>query len=315
MLKDYNTKVIAILLGALVLVISIWWLINREEVAGVRDRQLLEEEPVIVVEQLTGEQEELRLEEYVTGVVAGEMKANWPENAYAAQAIIARTFALKYMSENQTNVISGSFEYAQEYKPENITENVRKAVEKTRGEVIVYNDEYINAWFHASAGGQTSLAQVGLAFEKEEPPYIKSIKSPDQEAPADVQNWTVAFSDQEIIEALVAMGNNIGELREIKIVDRDNAGRIIELEFIGTQEDVTVKAANFRTEIGSQELKSTKIEAIEKENGGYSFTGTGFGHGVGMSQWGAFVLAQQGKTPEDIIRYYFNQIEIVKDYN
>ena len=117
-------------------------------------------------------QEEMGLEEYITGVVAGEMEANWPENAYAAQAIIARTFALKHLSDNDTNIISGSYQFAQEYKPEKVTEEIEKAVKKTRGEVIVYKDEYINAWFHASAGGQTTSAKVAWLTRKKNLPIL-----------------------------------------------------------------------------------------------------------------------------------------------
>ncbi|HLV08754.1 MAG TPA: SpoIID/LytB domain-containing protein [Halanaerobiales bacterium] len=288
---------------------------DRTEVRGIRERNKLEGEPEIVVELADGGQETMKFEEYVTGVVGGEMKEDWPENAYAAQAIIARTFALKHMNDNQTNVISGSYEFAQEYKPENITERLRDAVKKTRGEVAVYKDDYIKAWFHSSAGGQTSYAKVGLAYEEDEPPYIKSVKSPDDKAPDDVQNWTVSFSNSEISEALTNLGEDIGEIQEIEALDKDDTGRIVELQFTGSKGKATVKAANFRTELDSKKLKSIKISEITKEGNNYIFTGSGFGHGVGMSQWGAYSMADEGKTPEEIINYYFKDIEIVKEYD
>ena len=115
------------------------------------------------------------LEEYITGVVAGEMKADWPENAYAAQAIITRTFALKHMSDNDKNVISGSYQFAQEYQPAKVTPEIEKAVERTRERVVVYEDEYINAWFHASAGGQTYICQGREAHQEEEHSLILSV--------------------------------------------------------------------------------------------------------------------------------------------
>lgn len=68
-----------------------------------------------------------------------------------------------------------------------------KSCQKDQGEVIVYKDEYINAWFHASAGGQTTSAKVGLAYQEEEPPYIISVKSPDDQAPEDVKSWEVVL--------------------------------------------------------------------------------------------------------------------------
>lgn len=288
---------------------------EQSRVKGIRERNKLEGEPELIVQLPEGGEKKLMFEEYITGVVAGEMKKNWPEDAYAAQAIVARTFALKYMDENKTNKISGSYEFAQEYKPENITDELREAVKKTRGEVVVYNDDYISAWFHSSAGGQTTTAKVGLAYEKEEPPYIKIVESPDDLAPADIQNWSATFKSSEIITALTKMGEDIGSLEKIESVSKDKTGRIIDLKFTGSSGSATVKAANFRTELDSKKLKSTKISTIKIEGDDVVFAGSGFGHGVGMSQWGAYSMARDGKSPEEIIAYYFKDIEIVKEYD
>src|SRR5690554_4383672 len=216
---------------------------------GIRKRDILKAEPEIIVKLQDGQERKMGLEEYITGVVAGEMKADWPENAYAAQAIIARTFALKHMSDNDTNVISGSYQFAQEYQPAKVTPEIEKAVKRTRGEVIVYEDEYINAWFHASAGGQTTSARVGLAYQEEEPPYIVSVKSPDDQAPEEIKNWQVDFTVAEIEGALNKIGKRVGSLRDIEIEDKDETGRAINLKFSGTNGDVTVEAAVFRNEL------------------------------------------------------------------
>ena len=287
---------------------------EQSRLSGVRERNVLEAEPELLVVLDTGE-ETMMLEEYVVGVVAGEMKKDWPENAYAAQAIIARTFALKHMSEEGTNVISGSYQFAQEYKPENITEEVIAAVEKTRGEVLVHNDDYINAWFHASAGGQTTSAKVGLAYEEDEPPYIISVNSPDDQADDDVRNWTIQFSEQDISNALSALDQNIESIESITIADSDDTGRVIDFQIEGSEGLATVNAARFRTEIGSKDLKSTMISEVSEVEGGFSFNGSGFGHGVGMSQWGAYEFARQEKTPEEIALHYFGDVEIVKEYD
>lgn len=282
---------------------------------GIRKRDILKAEPEIIVKLQDGQERKMGLEEYITGVVAGEMKADWPENAYAAQAIIARTFALKHMSDNDTNVISGSYQFAQEYQPAKVTPEIEKAVKRTRGEVIVYEDEYINAWFHASASGQTTSARVGLAYQEEEPPYIVSVKSPDDQAPEEIKNWQVDFTVAEIEGALNKIGKRVGSLRDIEIEDKDETGRAINLKFSGTNGDVTVEAAVFRNELDPERLKSTMIKKIEKREDTYVFSGSGFGHGVGMSQWGAYALAKEGKSPEEIIEHYYRDIEIVKEYD
>ncbi len=288
---------------------------EQSQIKGVREKGKLEEEPSIKVKLPSGEDKQLKLEEYITGVVAGEMKADWPENAYGAQAILARTFALKYLEENNTDVISGSYKYAQEYKPENISDIIKKAVTETRGQVVLYKDEYIKGWFHSSAGGKTTSAKVGLAFAEDEPPYIKSVDSPDEMAPDDIKNWQVSFSAKEIEDTLTDMGKNIGQLTDIKIVEKDKTGRVIDFEFKGNKNTVKIKAANFRKELDPKKLKSTKISNLEKDGDKYIFKGSGFGHGVGMSQWGAFALAKENKSPAEIVEYYFDGIEVVKIYD
>lgn len=288
---------------------------DQTRVKGVRERNKLKSEPDIVVKLGNGQDKSMKFEEYITGVVAGEMNQGWPENAYAAQAIIARTFALTYMSENSTNVISGSYKYAQEYMPENITPELTEAVKKTRGEIAVYKDDYIKGWFHSSAAGQTTSAKVGLAFQDAEPPYIMSVDSPDDQAPEDIKNWSSSFTSSEINNALKKTGNNIGELNNIEIISKDKTGRAIDFKFSGSSGSAIVKAADYRNQLDPKKLKSTKISKISKTEKGYSFTGSGFGHGVGMSQWGAYAFAKQGKSPEEIVNHYFKDVEIVKEYD
>jgi len=288
---------------------------DQTRVKGVRERNKLKSEPDIVVKLSDGQDKNLKFEEYITGVVAGEMEKGWPDNAYAAQAIIARTFALKYMNENNTNVISGSYKYAQEYKPENITPELTEAIKKTRGEVVVYQDDYIKGWFHSSAAGQTTSAKVGLAFQEEEPPYIISVDSPDDQAPEDIKSWSISFTAAEITDALKKMGDNVVDLSDIEIVSKDDTGRAINLKFTGSSGSVTTKAAIFRNQLDPKRLKSTMISTIKKGEQGYTFAGSGFGHGVGMSQWGAYALAKEGKSPEEIVQHYFKDVEIVKEYD
>lgn len=287
---------------------------SQDRVKGVKEKGKFESEPEIKVELSSGSTKEMKLEEYVTGVVAGEMKKDWPVNAYAVQAILARSFALKYLEENKTDTISSSYKFAQEYKPSNINEQIKNGVSKTRGEVVLYDDKYVKGWFHSSAGGKTTTAKVGLAYEKEEPPYIKSVKSPDQEAPAEIKNWSAKFNSKEILNALEKMGKNIGELKNIKIDKKDKTGRAINFVFSGDNGSVTIKAANFRKDLDPKKLKSTKIETLEKEGNSYIFEGSGFGHGVGLSQWGVYAMAKEGKSPEEIVKHYFQDIEISKVY-
>lgn len=272
-------------------------------------------EPVLKVYiKKTGEIKELPFEQYVAGVVAGEMKNDWPEEALAAQAILARTFVMEFITEKGGSKYKGAhvstdIEEAQAWNEEAVNERIRRAVEKTRGEVIVYNNRYIKAWFHSHAGGKTASAKEGLAFKEEEPPYIKIVNSPDSpEAPEEDKRWTASFTKEEVKKALKEMGINIKNFSSVKIAGRGPSGRAIQLSFDG----IKVSAPDFRVAIGSTKMKSTMITGIDLKGDRLVISGKGYGHGVGMSQWGAYALAKKGKTAEEIINYYFKNIRIVK---
>ncbi|WP_018248263.1 SpoIID/LytB domain-containing protein [Orenia marismortui] len=277
-----------------------------------KEKAQYKEEPTIQVKLKDGNIKKIKIEDYIAGVVAGEMKKDWPKNAYAAQAIIARTFTLKRLKENGNNTISAKHEEAQAYKPENITPEIKEAIKMTRGEVVTYNGQYIQGWFHSSAGGQTTSAKVGLAYKEDEPAYVHSVKSPDGAAPADIQNWRVVISFSDILAALQQTGEVSKELKDIKVIKKDQTGRIEEIEIVHDQGSKKLKGAEFRTIIGPDKLKSTLINSIEKSGNKFIFSGSGYGHGVGMSQWGAYKMAQDGKKPEDIVRHYFKDIKIGK---
>lgn len=271
------------------------------------------QEPVIRVYDVDAEEiREMKFEEYVAGVLAGEMHNDWPEEALAAQAILARTFALKFIAEKESRYegahISTDIDEAQAWNAEAVNDRVRQAVERTRGQVAVHRNNLINAWFHAHAGGETATAREGLNWKDREPPYVQSIESPDSDqAPPEDANWTATFSLSEVVEAVKQLGEDPGpNPQRIEVTKRGPSGRAMLIR-VGEAE---VAGADFRIALGSTELKSTKLSSVEVAGDQVTFKGSGYGHGVGMSQWGAFEMANQGTPGEDILQYYFNNIRI-----
>jgi len=263
----------------------------------------------------TGKTKDMKLEDYVMGVVAGEMENNWPVEALAAQAIVARTYVMAFITEKGGSKygdadISTDFEEAQAWNPDNINENVKKAVEMTRGEVVSYKGKYVNAWFHSHAGGMTATAKEGLNYKEKEPPYIQVVKSPDADAgPEGKRTWSASFSKEKVASILRnKMGQDPGTINSVSIVERGPSGRAVTLK-IG---DATVNAADFRIQLGSMEMRSTLLTSFKVEGNRIVMAGKGFGHGVGMSQWGAHVMAKQSKSPEEIVKYYFKDVDIVR---
>lgn len=256
---------------------------------------------------------EMDLETYVTGVLAGEMRNDWPEEALKAQAILARTFVLKFVETKDSQYegadISTDVSEAQAYSEVNINENVRKAVEETRGMVMSYEGELPQAWFHAHAGGKTELPSVALEYKEEDPAYLSVTDSPDSEdAPDNVKHWTATFDGEAFQKACADAGLSTGFPQSVEIGETGESGRAKTLLVNGE----AVSAPSLRLQLGANAMKSTLLDSVEVENGTVTMEGRGFGHGVGLSQWGAYGMAEDGAEAEEIVRHYFQNVDIVR---
>lgn len=257
--------------------------------------------------------ETMDFESYLAGVLAGEMHNDWPLEALKAQAIIARTFALRFIEDGGSRYagaqLSTDIGEAQAYDMNQVNDRIRQAVEETRGLVILCEGEPIQAWFHAHAGGVTALAQEGLGYDEAEPPYTRSVQVRESpSAPEDVRAWTATFPLARVQSALDALGG--GDAAALAIGERGPSGRVTTL----TAGETTVRAVDFRREIGSTEMKSTLLTDLSVGEEGVTISGSGYGHGVGMSQWGAYEMASDGKTAQEIIEAFYQNIEIVRVY-
>lgn len=259
--------------------------------------------------------EKIKLEDYLLGVVAGEMEPTWPINALAAQAILARTFTLKKIAEGGvkargTDASTDEKEF-QAYAPEKVNDNVRRAVQMTRGLVVTYRGRYINGWFHADAGGRTAASAVeGLDFRQEPAPYVKSVADPGwRTSPPENKSWRAVFPWSVVRQAVRQVsGQDPGPDPAAAVVRKGPSGRVIAAR-VGR---ATVSGPALRLALGSEKFRSTLLTRFAVEGNQLVVEGHGFGHGVGMSQWGARVMAEQGRSPQEIIRYFFRGIKIEK---
>lgn len=314
MKKSFKTGVIKLLVGAIILTAIAGCTPARKPAP----QQQTTEPTISLYVNETGEVKRLKMEDYLEGVVAAEMDPKWPANALAAQAIIARTFTLKqikdrggvpkYGTDASTNV-----EEFQAYDPTRINDNVRAAVNMTRGEVVKHEGRYINAWFSACDGGVVASAPEGLAFKQERTPYINAgakdgcleITVPEN------QQWTASFPLPTVRSAVQKiMGTDPGVITSgnVSVAKRGPSGRAETLK-IG---NATVGSAALRLALGSEKMRSIFLDNITVQNGNLVMTGKGFGHGVGLCQWGAKKQAAEGKKPEDIVRFYFKNVTIDK---
>ncbi|MBQ8505990.1 MAG: SpoIID/LytB domain-containing protein [Clostridia bacterium] len=254
--------------------------------------------------------EEMDIETYIMGVVGGEMRNDWPVEALKAQAILARTFTMQFLSTKTSQYegadISTDIHEAQAYNADAVNDRIREAVNATRGIVMAANGEFTQAWFHAHSGGKTELPTKALEYSTD-PSYLKVVDSPESEqAPEEVKRWTAEFTLDEVREACEGVGVKLDGIESFEIGEKGESGRAV--TFLVNGEEVS--APSFRLHIGASKLKSTLIDGITLNENGITFTGSGFGHGAGMSQWGAFGMAEEGRSAEEIIEHYYTGVEL-----
>ena len=268
--------------------------------------------PMLKVYDVKNEKlETLSVEDYLPAVLAGEMAGDWPLEALKAQAILARTFVLQFVSQKESMYdgadISTDIKEAQAYDAAGVNARIREAVQETRGEVLNAGGELPYAWFHAHSGGLTARAKEGLDYEKAEPSYTQCVKGMENdEAPAEAAHWQASFSADEVLAAAKASGAKVDKLESVAIGQRGESGRAETLLISGQE----VSAPAFRIAIGSTKMRSCLLESLRMEDGQVKMSGKGYGHGVGMSQWGAYAMAKEGKTAEEIVMHYFQGVSI-----
>ncbi|MBQ9318010.1 MAG: stage II sporulation protein D [Bacilli bacterium] len=246
----------------------------------------------------------VEFEDYLIGVVAGEMPASFDIEALKTQAVIARTYALKaiqrnkkltdtastqvYIDDNQMHTKWGN-DYDKYYN------KIKQAVNDTKGLFITYNGDYIDAVYFANSNGYTEDAENvwGNTF-----PYLKSVES----------SWDINTNRYEskknfsFAEASSKLGFNIDESIQIYNILRNNSHRVSSI----TINDKTYTGIEIRNIFN---LNSADFD-IEINNNEIIFTTYGYGHGVGLSQYGANGMAKAGYNYEDIIKYYYHNVEI-----
>lgn len=237
-------------------------------------------------------------EEYLVSVVAHEMSPEWPLEALKAQAVVARTYLLQRMIENSESSfhITSTIDH-QVYKgiPKN-ADNVRKAVIETQKEILEYEGKMAQVFYHSCSGGYTASAHEIWGHDV---PYLKAQISPYcKDTPA--YSWQVNYPLTEVSKKL-----NLGTIKSAKVADRSQSKRAITLQFVTDKGIKKVAARDFRKALGTTQVKSTMLDLkITKDK--VFVSGYGYGHGVGLSQWGSKIMAEQHrKEYRSILSFYF----------
>lgn len=285
----------------------------------------------------------ISLEDYVKGVLPSEMSPSWNMEALKAQAVAARTYAL-YTKNQKTHLGDGydlcDSTHCQAYDGiSGEASAASAAVDATKGLVMTYQGRPIYAPYHASSGGITENSEDVWGNKL---PYLRSVKDDDTKSP--YHNWSVKYTAGQVQKLLSAAGKNIGQLKSIAMTTSNS--RATSLQFIGSGQTVTLtsqqarqifglkssyftiraqrqaavkpielpKPQNTNQKVVDQAPVAMQDRNIKVENDKVEiiFDGHGFGHGLGMSQYGAKAMADAGRKYEDILHHYYTDIEIVQ---
>lgn len=271
----------------------------------------------------------MELEEYIKGVVSGEMPAKFEEEALKAQSVAARTYAISKISaynkgnraDNHPDAPLCNSTHCQVwYGEDKLLElhgsewmdasftKIEQAVDNTKGQIISYQGDIISdPLFHSSSGGMTEASEAVFASAK---PYLRPVESPyEGESPSIKQNFEISIDEfisklKNKYPKLNISKENISE--KIELVKRTNTGRVDKLKIDGL--DMTGR--ELREIIG---FNSTNFNiTIDKSKNKMIIETMGNGHGVGMSQWGANGMAEKGSKYKEILKHYYTGVEIVQ---
>lgn len=249
----------------------------------------------------------VNVEEYLQGVLYHEVAPWWPMEALKAQAIASRTFALYQTKANATKDYDlVSTVYAQVYGGRTSERSrTSKAIRLTKGKVLTYQNKIFPTFFHATCAGHTEA--VNRLWKINLPPLRGRDCQFCQRSP--YFQWEKKLALGRIEQTLEKAGFKVGLIKSIRIIDRDISDRVTDLVIISTQGEIEVEANRFRLAVGPNIIRSANFTVQIKKDKAH-FLGHGWGHGVGMCQWGAFFMSKKHFDAEQILGYYYPEAKI-----
>ncbi|MBU3955811.1 SpoIID/LytB domain-containing protein [bacterium] len=261
---------------------------------------------------LLGAINEIGVESYLFGVLPREVSPSWGEEALKAQAVVSRTYIMRNLGRFASKGYDlTSCENSQVYGgAECETPATSAAVLETAGEVIKYKGNIAGVFFHADSGGHTESPEF-VWGSSSVPPYLKGRREPVREK-TPYSFWEYKITFDRLAEILNKNGYKTGKIKRVIISQKTGSGRAKDFIIYAETGKTKINSGKFRTMLGGRNIKSTKIKKITNERKEVVFSGSGWGHGVGMSQWGAKELAEKGWGYKKILEFYFPGTRISK---
>ncbi len=278
----------------------------------------------------------IELEDYLCSVISSEMNANSPMELLKAHAVISRSWAIRAMEKpNHEGFDVCADDHCQRYEGlRRMNERAVEAVRATAGQVLMYvqkdkglctKEEICDCRYYKCCGGRTEVWRT--CWEDKDVPYIRSVscdwcdmsrQQPEQrnrimrlvlndydQETKDFRDWQVRYTDTELDDIVNSKHPGIGHVTALEPLHRGESGRIDSLRIVGSERtEVIGKELQIRYALSKKCLYSSWFDVTHRE-GIWTLTGHGWGHGAGLCQIGAAVMAAEGKGYEEILRYYY----------
>jgi len=248
----------------------------------------------------------IRTESYLEGVLGAEIKTTWPMAAVKAQAVIARTYALYRRFERKRSLwhLRASTGDQVYLGLEVSGPRARFAIEGTRGVVVSYQGRLAKTFYHANCGGMTE--DPGMVWSYSFPYYQVTEVPFGTEDPK--YEWEVRLDRRQLEGIARKLGLRRQRLQGLEVSQRTNSGRAHKINFLGRKQQ-SVRANEFRRVVGYTKIKSLMFEITETDRG-VLISGQGSGHGVGLCQWAAKEMGDQGYSYQEILHFFYKPIDL-----
>jgi len=247
------------------------------------------------------------LEDYLQGVLKDEIPAGWPMEAAKAVAVAARTYALYQMELNAGSLFHLRATTASQVYGGATGEDPRTtaAVQATRSQVLTFAGQAFPAFFHACSGGTTEDAVdvFGVNFD-----MVVGVKD-DFSLSCPHVLWVERLTGPQIERALSRAGYAVSRVAGLQDLLRSRTGRILQIAVQHSGGTLILEGRRFREALGTEVIRSTDFQ-VRADAGGYTFVGRGWGHGAGLSQWGAKEMAEMAYQYREILRFYYPLAEV-----
>lgn len=259
----------------------------------------------------------LSMEQYLIGVMQGEVGENWPPEALKAQAIAARSYAMAVMRERRHS----SYDVATTTRDQVYTAKIRiptpiqAAVLDTQGQVLRYKGRTLRSYYHSCCGGEGEAFDAvwqDLAPGKTKPDFPPAVAHDPYCRKSPNRKWELKLSEAEFVQSLRTRSPKLASAAQV-IPQMAPNGRVTRVTLAEAGAPTQISGNQFRKALGYEAVKSTWFK-IQRRGHTVTLTGRGYGHGVGLCQWGAKGMAEKGKTADAILQFYYPGTSITTAY-